>query len=94
MITGTGGRFAKPTERSVFTFLSNQGWDANKEKIKAAFKDTGRGTWDEFERRAEEHFVDIYNKSVKHLMKLTMDAQAYKAVIEKKAKNSLKAQRR
>ena len=45
-----------------FTHWTRAGYNANKEKIKAAFESAGRrrrGTWEDFERKAEEHFQKI-----------------------------------
>lgn len=64
---GSGGKRipVEPHSRcDRFLFLSEEGWRKNKDAIKAAFKGAiargkARGSWEEFEARAEEHFKQL-----------------------------------
>lgn len=52
-----------------FLFLTRKGWEANKEAIKEAFEKSKmkRGTWQEFEKHAEDHFADVLSSNTKRL---------------------------
>lgn len=64
---GSGGKYipVEPHSRcDRFLFLSEEGWRKNKDAIRAAFegaiaRGSARGSWEEFEARAEEHFKQL-----------------------------------
>jgi hypothetical protein len=42
-----------------FLFFSRMGYEFYHDQLRDHFQNTGRGTWEDFERAAEEHFVSI-----------------------------------
>lgn len=68
LITLKDGRPAAGKE-SGFLFLTRKGWDANKVKIKEVFSKAKfqRGTWEEFEAHAEEHFTKVKKRLDKEI---------------------------
>ena len=61
-----------------FTYLSEEGWNKNKNKIKKAFIGSGdkmRGTWKDFEKYVAEHFaeVELQKKKLKDKLKRELE---------------------
>lgn len=42
-----------------YPHFSRKGYEFYKDRLKAAFEDTGRGNWGAFEEEAEKHFVTL-----------------------------------
>lgn len=61
-------------------FLTKEGWEENKHKIRTAFENSlhPRGTWDEFVSHVEEHFLEIEESIKKRVAKLQKDIKALK----------------
>jgi hypothetical protein len=66
-----------------FLFLTRKGWEANKDKIKAAFEASKdkRGTWQEFEAMAEKHFIQVQKKLNSLIQRLEAKVKEAKAII-------------
>ncbi len=66
-----------------YLFLSESGWKINKKDIKEAFENASfkRGTWEDFEQHAEQHFQAVkiaLDKRIDYLEKKIKEAQKIK----------------
>ena len=82
-LSGTGkSRIAAGREiQNAFMFLSRKGWNHYKNDIQAAFT-PNRGTWQEFETKAEAFLDEVETYTLKELVKV----QALNSVTPTKAR--------
>ena len=66
-----------------FLYLSRKGWAVNKERVKEAFSRTPypRGTWEQFEKYAEDHFAKLEAGRQRRLRLLRTKADELEKVV-------------
>lgn len=69
MVLRGGQRRPAIGKEQGYFFLSKEGWDANRQKIKEAFLNAKhqRGTWADFEDHVEEHFRQVKAATLKKI---------------------------
>ena len=66
-----------------FLYLSRKGYEANKERLKEAFLKAQykRGTWEQFEKDAEDHFAKVETARQRKLKLLRAKADELERVV-------------
>lgn len=72
-------------------FFSRAGYEHHKSRLKVEFKSSGRGSWADFERAAEEHFQTVIRGLEKKVKQAEKDARRWRTEFDKRTEERFRA---